>query len=75
MSLNQGKRWLKKEDMEGDPLYITGGRLGDLIHVLAVIHANKVPAILYITNDRSFGGDIFSHGLEATYAELRPLLS
>lgn len=56
------------------PIYITGGRLGDVFHVLAVIHAKKIPSILYLTDDLNFGGDHFSFGVEDTFNKLYPLM-
>jgi hypothetical protein len=57
-------------------LYVSGGKTGDLIHALSVIHANWIngngKGILTLSN--SHGGDAFSLGLEQTYNEIKPIL-
>lgn len=50
--------------------FIVGGKLGDLIHTLQVVKGMTEEANLYITNDLSYGGDIFSIPLEQTVGEL-----
>ena len=56
--------------------YISGGRTGDLIHVLAVIHARWLnghgKGILYLTE--LFGGDKFTLGVDKTYNEIKNIL-
>jgi len=57
-------------------IYLSGGRTGDLIHVLSVIYANwvngKGKGILYIS-DRH-GGDNFSLGVNKTCDDIKPIL-
>jgi len=59
--------------------FISGGYLGDFIHSLfAVKHICKklgTKAELYITDDHSFGGDIFRNGLKNTYEELCSIIT
>lgn len=58
-------------------VYLMGGRLGDLIHLLYVIYVNYtvtgVKGVLYITNDINLGGDTFSN-FERTYTELYQII-
>jgi len=45
-----------------EQVYVCGGRLGDFIHTLVVIHniwkTTGKKGKLYITEDRKFGGDV-----------------
>ncbi len=62
--------------------YFSGGRLGDLFHVLYVIFAKwtetNEQAILYISDDTSLGGATFGNGTtiqaEHTYNALKPII-
>lgn len=58
--------------------YVVGGMLGDAIHSLYVIKMMYVTygrkGILYLTDDRRFGGDNFTTGLKRTYEELYPIV-
>jgi hypothetical protein len=55
---------------QDSPCYISGGRLGDFIHQLSVIHQHYLktgqPAELYISNTV---GDKFRSGIDKTYHE------
>jgi hypothetical protein len=57
--------------------YVSGGKTGDLVHVLSVIHANwingKGKGILYIS-DRH-GGDHFTLGVYKTCNDIKPILN
>ena len=58
--------------------YVCGGKLGDLIHVLVVIHTRWLKGygkgVLYLTHDPYYKGDTFSYGLERTYDDIKPLI-
>lgn len=59
--------------------YVCGGRLGDFIHALYAVmckyeltgHKGNV----YITDNTSLGGDVFTFDLKRTYDELYPIVS
>ena len=57
---------------ETDKVYVSGGKTGDLIHVLLVIYANwingKGKGILYLSDNH--GGDGFSLGINQTYNDI-----
>jgi hypothetical protein len=59
--------------------YISGGKLGDLIHNLSVINENFYKfgkkGLLYITENVNYGGDIFQTGLQNTYKDTQPIIT
>ena len=60
-------------------VYVSSGRLGDVIQVLGVIHARWKAGfgkgIFMISEDPRLRGDTFNFGLEATYVDLGGLLA
>lgn len=59
-------------------IFLCGGRLGDLVHNLLAIKSlyqqSGKKGILYITNDRKLGGDIFSYDIEKTYRDIKDFI-
>lgn len=59
--------------------FICSGRTGDLIHNLLVIKSlyeqSDKKGILYITNDKKYGGDSFLFDINKTYDDLSPVVS
>ena len=58
--------------------FICGGKTGDLLHNLMVIkllcQTYNAKGILYITNNRIYGGDYFHFDMETTYNDLEPMI-
>ena len=58
--------------------FICGGKTGDLLHNLMVIkticESNNFKGVLYITNNRGYGGDYFHFDIEKTYDDLEPMI-
>ena len=54
--------------------YLCGGKLGDFIHSLYVIMCHYtntgIKGNIYITNNKTYGGDSFTFNIEQTYKEL-----
>lgn len=59
-------------------IFLCGGRTGDLVHNLLAIKSlynqSGKKGILYITNDRKLGGDVFSYDIEKTYQDLKEFI-
>lgn len=59
--------------------YVTGGKLGDLIHILYVIMTNykttKHKGNLYIDGNMRYGGDRFLTSVDVIYNELKNIIS
>ena len=64
--------------MAAPQVYVAGGKLGDLLHVMYVVKATHertgAKGVVLVTDDPTFGGDVFSHGLRASVEELRELM-
>lgn len=58
--------------------FICGGKTGDLLHNLMVIkticESNNFKGVLYITNNRGYGGDDFHFDIKKTYDDLEPMI-
>jgi hypothetical protein len=58
--------------------FICGGKTGDLLHNLMVIkticESNNAKGVLYITNNRGYGGDNFHLDIKKTYDDLEPMI-
>lgn len=61
-------------DLKNSMNYVAGGKLGDFIHTLSVIKLfydkTGEKGNLYLTDDRSYGGDDFSLNMNTTYQDL-----
>ena len=71
---------LIQDPSEGDYLtYVSGGHVGDLIHVLYVIAANFIETgkkgILYLTENEKYKSEPFYMGIEQTFQDTLNLIS